>query len=43
MIAKGTLAPEKLVGRKITLDEAVPALVSMDRSRDIGISVITSF
>lgn len=43
MIAKGRLAPEKLVGRRVTLEEAVPALVSMDTSHDIGISVITSF
>jgi alcohol dehydrogenase len=43
MIASGRLAPEKLVGRRITLEEAVSALVSMDTSRDIGISVITSF
>ena len=43
MIGNGRLAPEKLVGRRITLEEAVPALVSMDTSRDIGISVIMSF
>ena len=29
--------------RRITLEEAVPTLVSMDTARDIGISVITSF
>lgn len=43
MIASGRLAPEKLVGRHITLEQAVPALVGMDTSTDIGISVITSF
>lgn len=43
MIAGGRLAPEKLVGRHITLEQAVPALVGMDTSTDIGISVITSF
>jgi alcohol dehydrogenase len=43
MISKGTLAPDKLVGKRITLEDAVPALISMDTSRDIGISVITSF
>ena len=43
MIAKGKLSPEKLVGRRITLEEAVPALMSMNTSHDIGISVITSF
>ncbi|MCB1445462.1 MAG: zinc-dependent alcohol dehydrogenase family protein [Rhizobiaceae bacterium] len=43
MIASGRLSPQKLVGRRITLDEAIDALVSMDRSHDIGINVITSF
>jgi alcohol dehydrogenase len=43
MIASGKLVPSKLVGRRISLDQAVDALVSMDRSRDIGINVITSF
>ena len=43
MIAKGRLDPGKLVGRRISLDAAVDALVSMDRSRDIGINVITAF
>lgn len=43
MIRSGKLAPEKLVGRRISLEEAIPALISMDTSRDIGINVITSF
>lgn len=43
MIASGKLAPSRLVGRRISLDQAVDALVTMDRSRDIGINVITSF
>jgi alcohol dehydrogenase len=43
MIASGKLAPDKLIGRRITLEEAVPALISMDSARDIGISVITRF
>ncbi|MDR3495618.1 MAG: zinc-dependent alcohol dehydrogenase family protein [Ancalomicrobiaceae bacterium] len=43
MIAVGRLAPGRLIGRHIRLDEAVPALVGLDRSTDIGISVITRF
>jgi alcohol dehydrogenase len=43
MIAEGKLTPERLVGRRIDLEEAVDALVGMDGARDIGISVITSF
>lgn len=43
MIAAGKLAPQKLIGRKVTLTEAVGILTTMDKSRDIGISVITDF
>ena len=43
MIAAGKLAPAKLIGRTITLEEAVPVLMGMETSRDIGISVITQF
>ncbi|MBA3040355.1 MAG: zinc-dependent alcohol dehydrogenase family protein [Alphaproteobacteria bacterium] len=43
MMAAGKLDPKRLIGREISLDEAVPALVAMDRATDIGISVITRF
>ncbi|MDR3374152.1 MAG: zinc-dependent alcohol dehydrogenase family protein [Ancalomicrobiaceae bacterium] len=43
MIAAGRLAPDRLIGRLISLDEAVPALVGLDKATDIGISVITRF
>ncbi|TBW40037.1 alcohol dehydrogenase [Siculibacillus lacustris] len=43
MIAAGKLAPERLIGRRMSLDEAVPALVGLDRATDIGIGVITRF
>jgi len=43
MIAAGKIAPAKLIGRTITLEDAVPALMGMERSREIGISVITQF
>ena len=43
MIATDKIAPARLIGRTITLEEAVSALTGMEKSRDIGISVITSF
>ena len=43
MMASGKLAPQKLIGRHIGLDEAVPALMAMDKATDLGISVITRF
>lgn len=43
MLAAGRIAPQKLIGRHISLEEAVPALMAMDRSPDIGISVIDKF
>ena len=41
MIAAGKLAPQKLIGRHITMDEAPAALMAMDRFNGTGISVIT--
>jgi alcohol dehydrogenase len=43
MIAAGKLAPQKLVGRHITLDDAPAALMAMDQFDGLGISVITRF
>jgi alcohol dehydrogenase len=43
MMESGRLAPEKLIGRHIGLEEAVPALMAMDGATDIGISVVTRF
>jgi alcohol dehydrogenase len=43
MIATGKLAPQKLIGRTISLDEAPAALMAMDRFEETGIGVITSF
>jgi alcohol dehydrogenase len=43
MMESGGLAPQKLIGRHIGLEEAVPALMAMDRATDLGISVITRF
>lgn len=43
MMAQGRLRPQHLIGRRISLDEAVQALMDMPASRDLGISVITRF
>ncbi len=43
MIADGKLKPQQLIGREISLAEAIPALTTMDRATDLGISVITRF
>lgn len=43
MIAAGKLAPERLVGAHLTLDEAPQALAKMDTFASKGISVITQF
>lgn len=43
MIQSGKLAPERLIGDKISLDEAPAALVNMDKFQSIGATVITRF
>lgn len=43
MIAAGRLSPQRLIGRHISLTDAIPALIAMDKSTDIGINVITTF
>jgi alcohol dehydrogenase len=43
MIETGKLAPQRLVGKRISLDEAPAALMNMDRFEGLGISVITQF
>ncbi|MDP9838869.1 alcohol dehydrogenase [Neorhizobium huautlense] len=43
MISAGKIQPQKLIGKRVTLAEAVPALMAMDGSRDIGINVIDRF
>jgi alcohol dehydrogenase len=40
MIERGQLAPEKLVGGTITLEESIPALMDMNSFTGIGIKVI---
>ncbi len=43
MVASGALRPQLLVGQRLTLDEAVDALVAMDRFPGVGVSVIDRF
>jgi alcohol dehydrogenase len=40
MILTGKLSPDRLIGRRITLTEAAPALATMDSFRENGISII---
>ncbi|MGD9914624.1 MAG: zinc-dependent alcohol dehydrogenase family protein [Rhizobiaceae bacterium] len=43
MIAAGRLAPQTLIGNRISLDEAPAALMAMDRFDGVGIGVVTRF
>jgi alcohol dehydrogenase len=43
MIAGGKIAPQRLVGKHISLEEAPAALMAMDRFEGIGISIVTKF
>jgi alcohol dehydrogenase len=43
MLETGKLAPQKLIGKRISLEEAPVALMQMDRFDGIGISVIDRF
>lgn len=43
MITSGKLAPEKLIGKLISLEDAARDLPLMDRTSDLGISVVTRF
>jgi len=43
MLTAGKMKPQQLISKRISLEEAVPALMTMDKSETPGISVITSF
>ena len=43
MLTAGKMKPQQLISKRISLEEAVPALMGMDRSQTPGISVITTF
>lgn len=43
MIEAGQLKPELLVGKKISLEQSIDALVHMDKFQNVGTTVITAF
>ncbi len=43
MIKAGKLSPEKLIGRTITLEQSIDALVKMDKFEGVGVTVVTEF
>ena len=43
MIQEGRLFPEKLVGKTISLEESLDALVNLDKFEGIGVTVINQF
>jgi len=43
MIQSGKLAPEKLIGNTISLEQSIAALTSMDKYASVGVTVITEF
>ena len=43
MLTAGKMKPQQLISRRISLEEAVPGLMTMDKSETPGISVITTF
>lgn len=43
MVRQGTLAPERLIGREISLAESCAALMQMDSFQGTGVTVITRF
>ena len=42
-VRTGKLAPEKLVGKKINLQQSIDALMNMDKFEVAGVTVITDF
>ena len=43
MIEAGKLKPERLIGRAITLEQSIDALVNMDKFEVAGVTVVTEF
>ncbi len=43
MIEAGKLPLEKLIGRTITLEQSIAALVNMDKFESVGVTVVTEF
>ena len=43
MVQSGKLAPHRLVGREISLEDSIEALMQMDTFQSIGATVVTRF
>jgi alcohol dehydrogenase len=43
MLHSGKLAPHKLVGKTISLEQSIPVLMNMDRFENAGMTVVTEF
>lgn len=43
MILSGKVKPQEMISRRISLEEAIPELISLDQAKGTGISVITRF
>ena len=43
MMKSGKLAPEKLIGRQISLEQSIAALMDMDKFEGVGVTVVTQF
>ena len=43
MIQAGKLSPEKLIGKTISLEQSIDALMNMDKFEAAGVTVVTKF
>jgi len=43
MLQTGKMKPQQLISKRISLADAIPALMTMDKAETPGISVITTF
>jgi alcohol dehydrogenase len=43
MMQSGKLAPEKLIGKTINLEQSIDALMNMDKFEVAGVTVVTEF
>lgn len=43
MIAQGALAPEKLIGKKVNIEQSIEILINMDKFEQTGVAVIDQF
>ena len=43
LIKTGKLAPQKLLGQTISLEQSIDAMMNMDKSTSVGVTVVTEF